>query len=52
MRRWERLALGTVLVALALGLPAAGLAQAHFGSTAQVTITISVGPSAGATQGP
>ena len=43
--RWERLILGTVLIALALGLPAMGIASANFGNSAQVTITISIAPS-------
>jgi hypothetical protein len=42
--RWERLVLGTVLLALALGLPAIGLASATFGDDAAVTITISIAP--------
>lgn len=43
--RHGRRVLGALLVALALGVPAAGLAAARFGGTAQVTITISIAPS-------
>lgn len=49
LSRTQRLVLGTVLVALALGLPAAGLARAGFVADTHVTITISIAPTSPAT---
>ncbi len=43
-RDGKRLTLGIVLLALALGLPAMGIANATFGSSAAVTISITIAP--------
>ena len=40
----KRAALAVVLLALALGLPTMGIAHAKFGSSAAVTISITIAP--------